>query len=258
MILKFSFDLLCITEVWGFAACPCQLNWANTSIFTTTSFSTVDFHAPSDPKLPLKPNTSTAATHWMCDKEDAARPAPSAFGSVTHQERKKKKRKWDRRIRKEERVNMFWSGVFAFLKSTDRLSIYSLTQNSFYTECFKKGAERSPRSEGGGMLAGYKWMLFCTYCLLHINICWVLSYSKNKPRRAGDSIWWLQAIFSFPGLAGDGHNSSWHNFMKFHSTVSLKERCHKQPQFLDNLAISWGGPSWPLSKAGSWDKNRIW
>lgn len=91
MILKFSFDLLCITEVWGFAACPCQLNWANTSIFTTTSFSTVDFHAPSDPKLPLKPNTSTAATHWMCDKEDAARPAPSAFGSVTHQERKKKK-----------------------------------------------------------------------------------------------------------------------------------------------------------------------
>lgn len=144
------------------------------------------------------------------------------LGLLSHQERKKKKGSGTGELERKRRACMFWSGVFAFLNSTDRLNIYSLTQNSFYREHFKKGAERSLRSEGGGMLAGYKLMLFCTYCLLHINICWVLSYSKNKPRRAGDSIWWLQAVLSFPGLAGDGHNSSWHNFMKFHSISSIE------------------------------------
>lgn len=112
------------------------------------SFSTVDFHAPSNPKLPLKPNTSTAATHEMCDKGDAAQAAPSAAGSVISpgkKKQRKKTRKWDRRIRKEESVHVL---VSAFLNSTDRLNIYTLTQNSFYTEHFKEGAEKQRGNAG--------------------------------------------------------------------------------------------------------------
>lgn len=59
---------------------------------------------------------------------------------------------------------------------------------------------------------------------------------------------WLETVTTAPGII----------LWNFIVPVSLKERCHKQPQFLDNLDISRGGPYWPLSKAGSWDKNRIW
>lgn len=136
---------------------------------------------------------------------------PQLLGLLSHQERKEKKRKkkWGRRIRKEESVL--------------KLCLLSSTAQTHWTftlwpkTLFMQKVVRKELRSRGGMLAGYKLMLFCTYCLLHINICWVLSHSKSKPRRAGDSIWCLQAIFSFPGLAGDGHNSSWHNLMKFHS-----------------------------------------
>lgn len=59
---------------------------------------------------------------------------------------------------------------------------------------------------------------------------------------------WLEMVTTAPGII----------LWNFIVSVALKERCHKQPQFLHNLDISWGGPSWALSKAGSWDKNTIW
>lgn len=85
----------------------------------------------------------------MCDKEDAAQTAPSASGSVLPPGKKKKKKKGNGTEELERKRECACSEVVsAFFNSTDRLNIYTLTQNSFYTECFKKGAEKQRGKAG--------------------------------------------------------------------------------------------------------------
>lgn len=144
-------------------------------------------HTDRNPKLLLRPHRSIHSNSTLNVQWKGCCLSSSLGSWVCYLTSKEKTEAGQ----ENERACTFWSGMFAFLNSRDRLKTYSLTQNSFYREYFKKWAKRSLRSEWGRILASYKRRLFCTYCLLRINTCWVLSLSENKPRRAGDSIWWL-------------------------------------------------------------------
>lgn len=154
---------------------------------------------------------------------------------------------------------MFWRGVFAFLNSTDRLNVHSLTQNSFYSECFQEGAERSLRREGGGCWQAVNWCLsvhIVSFRSIYAELSAIPKTNQEELEIAlsdGFKVYfhflgWLETVTTAPGII----------LWNFIGSVSLKERCYKQPQFLHNLDISWGGPCWAPSKARSWDKNSIW
>lgn len=157
----------------------------------------------------------------MCDTRDAAPAAPSASGSVISPGKQKIKEVGQEHWKGRESVHVL-TWCVCFPQQHRQIERSQLDPKLFLFRMFSGRSWEKPEKRRRGMLAGCKLMLVCTYCLLQIYICWALSYSKNKPGRAGDSIWWLQGIFSFPGLAGDSHNSSWHNFMKFHS-ISIIE-----------------------------------
>lgn len=144
----------------------------------------------------------------MCNEEDAAWAAPSAFGPIISPG--KKRRKWDRIIRKGESVCMFWSGMFAFLNSKDRLKIYSLTQALFIENILRNELREVWEANEGECWLAINWCFSVhtvSFISIHAESPAFLKINSEELEIAYDGfklcfhfLGWLEMVTTAPGI----------------------------------------------------------